>query len=294
MYDQEWRNSSINWILLSPRLLIQNHSKLSITEKRKNKAKYLTRNSTTLKLVKANMPNTVKSLGYIKCYSSSSPRPVKSHSTTIRYNCQKIYSWSRRPKTTLEIRNQKATFLLDINNSIIYKFFKEFSNHRKKTNRVVNKTPSDAYWRVQLVCKKVQAHSSLEPLLECIQNQTPLINQGSSWPFNHLGSYRNIMQFQISIRRENRLRDTWDIKIRVLRKVFSKQFCFITCRRQYLWAVELRRYSRFTFVDNTIGNLPKVLRAKFLGCDWLFCFISICKLGRFKNSFATITSQWKL
>ena len=31
------------------------------------------------------------------------------------------------------------------------------------SNHLENKTPSDIYWRVQLVCKKVLAHSSLEP-----------------------------------------------------------------------------------------------------------------------------------
>ena len=35
------------------------------------------------------------------------------------------------------------------------------------------------------------------------------------------------MQFQVSSRRENSYRDTWVIKSRALRKVFSKQFCFI-------------------------------------------------------------------
>ena len=33
-----------------------------------------------------------------------------------------------------------------------------------------NKTPSDACWRIQLVYKKNQAYSSLEPLLEYIHN----------------------------------------------------------------------------------------------------------------------------
>ena len=33
-------------------------------------------------------------------------------------------------------------------------------------------------------------------------------------------------------------RDTQVLKIGVLRKVFSKQFCFIRCRRQHLSAVE--------------------------------------------------------
>ena len=33
--------------------------------------------------------------------------------------------------------SKKATFLWVINNTIIYKFFKDFTNHRKKTNRAV-------------------------------------------------------------------------------------------------------------------------------------------------------------
>ena len=31
--------------------------------------------------------------------------------------------------------------------------------------------------------------------------------------------------------------------------------------------------------ENTIGNSPKVLQAKFLGSDGLFCFISTCNLA---------------
>ena len=42
-----------------------------------------------------------------------------------------------------------------------------------------NKTLSETYERVQLVCLKVQGHSSLEPPLEYSQYQTALMNQGS-------------------------------------------------------------------------------------------------------------------
>ena len=85
----------------------------------KNKAKYLTWNSIRLKIVnKTSMPNPVKSLAYINCHSSSSPT-LASPSNSIRNNCEKIFSWSI------------------IYNPIIYKFFKDFTNHRKKTNRVV-------------------------------------------------------------------------------------------------------------------------------------------------------------
>ena len=46
-----------------------------------------------------------------------------------------------------------------------------------------NKIPSDTYWRVQLVCKKVQARSFLEPPMEYNQGQMLLTNQGSLWSF---------------------------------------------------------------------------------------------------------------
>ena len=47
------------------------------------------------------------------------------------------------------------------------------------SNNLENKTTSDKYCRVQLVCIKVQAHKSLEPPLEYDQDQMPLMNQGS-------------------------------------------------------------------------------------------------------------------
>ena len=50
----------------------------------------------------------------------------------------------------------------------------------KSCNNLDNKTPSDTYLRVQLVCKKVQAHSCLEPQEEYNQDQMPLLSQGSS------------------------------------------------------------------------------------------------------------------
>ena len=56
----------------------------------------------------------------------------------------------------------------------------------------------------------------------------------------------------------------------------------------------VRRYSRFTFVENIIGNSPEVPRAIFLRSVSLFCFISICMFGSFKNPFATITSLSEL
>ena len=48
--------------------------------------------------------------------------------------------------------------------------------------------------------------------------------------------------------------------------------------------VELRNYSRFIFVENTIGNLLKILRTKLPRSDRLFCFIRIWKFGNFNRT----------
>ena len=52
---------------------------------------------------------------------------------------------------------------------------------------------------------KIQAYSSLEPPLEYNQDQMALMLIKVHYDlFNHLGSYGNIMQFQISSWGENR------------------------------------------------------------------------------------------
>ena len=95
-----------------------------------------------------------------------------------------------------------------IKKSIIYKFVKDFTKHRKKTNRAVgflhkhflnmrpmrpsnnleNKIPPDTYCRVQVVQIKVLVNNSLEPPLEYNQNQMPLTNQVSDDLFKKLES----------------------------------------------------------------------------------------------------------
>ena len=109
------------------KLPIQNHLKLPITEKRQYQAKHLTRNPIRLKFVKkTSMPK----LWYIKCYSSSNPRSIQNTSNSIRYSCQKVCNWSRKPETILEIK--KGCFFLVINKPINYKFFKDFTTTERR------------------------------------------------------------------------------------------------------------------------------------------------------------------
>ena len=67
-----------------------------------------------------------------------------------------------------------------------------------------NSIPLDTYYRVQLECMKVQAHSALE-IPNAIWNA---IKTRSLWRiknydiFHQLGNYRNVTQFQIISRKE--------------------------------------------------------------------------------------------
>ena len=63
-------------------------------------------------------------------------------------------------------------------------------------------TSSNTYWRVQAEFEKVKAHSFLEAPMGYNQDQMPLMNKVCYDLFNHLGSYRNTMQFQSSSRRK--------------------------------------------------------------------------------------------
>ena len=66
-------------------------------------------------------------------------------------------------------------------------------------------------------------------------------------------------------------------------------------RLEFLEKFSANNFALSDAEDNTSGPLNRggiaeVTRAKFLGSNGLFCFISICKFSSFKNPFATITS----
>ena len=67
----------------------------------------------------------------------------------------------------------------------------------KPFKNLESRIPSDTYWKIQLVCLKVQVHSSLEPPLEYNKDQMLWQIKICYDLFNKLGSfYRNVMQFQ--------------------------------------------------------------------------------------------------
>ena len=116
-----------------------------------------------------------------------------------------------------------------IKNPIIYKIFKDFTNHRKKTNRavvlVVDLSPTflnpgttdDTFQQSGKQDTFRHILKSIASIYESSRSQFFRTTTGiQSGPdtfdesrfvmtfFNHLGSYRNIMQFQNNSRRENK------------------------------------------------------------------------------------------
>ena len=74
--------------------------------------------------------------------------------------------------------------------------------------------------------------------------------------------YRQIIYTQISSRSVKKQWATWVIKIKVFKKHFSKQNCFIICRKQQLKINKQRKNSKFTFAKESMSNLPKITRQK--------------------------------
>ena len=132
-------------------------------------------------------------------------------------------------------------------NPIIYKLFKDFTNRRKKTNWAVafscRPSPNilkykDHRWDLLTIWKtrplQTQSSASIYENHHWITIRTRYL-----WLikvcydlFNHLRSYRNIVQFQISSRREMGKEIPESSKFEFLEK-----FCFIRWRRQHLRAI---------------------------------------------------------
>ena len=280
-----------------------------ITEKRRNKTKYLVRNSLRCKFVKKNsMLNSVESPKYIKCYSSSSTRPVKNLSSSERYDCQKFCSWSGRPKTILTIR-KKVTFLEAIKNSIIYEFFKDFPNHRRTTNRAVvfNRTPSpnilkyrDHRWDLSIIWKTRFLQIHIEEFILYMYK-----NSGSHFFRTTAGKQSGPDVFG-----KSSLVMTFITSLKV-----TEIFCSFKLVLEGKTGKERLESSRSEFIEKFLandfalsdaeGNISGSLNERGIANlsllktllairQKLFCFISICKFGSFKDSFATITSLSKL
>ena len=141
-------------------------------------------------------------------------------------------------------------------------------------NNLENKTLSDTYWRVQLVCMKVQANSSLDPPLEHNQENMPLMNQGLLWLFlTILGVIEILSSFRLVLEGK-----TGKEIPKLSRLEFSKKFLA----------------NNFALSDGE-GNISGSLnREDIADLPLLRTLLAIGNFVSFKNPFATITSLSEL
>ena len=77
--------------------------------------------------MKSSMPNPIKNLEYTKCYCSNSHRFIKSLGNSIRYTVRRSTVDQEDLKMYWEQGDQQAYYIQVL----------DFTNHRKKTNRVL-------------------------------------------------------------------------------------------------------------------------------------------------------------
>ena len=123
-------------------------------------------------------------------------------------------------------KSDKTTILEAINKPVIYKFFKDATDHRKKTNRTVvfshrplpiilkPKRDLPTTWKtkfLQTLMEEFGYYVLKFTLTVFRKHHRNTIRTRCLWQIkvgydllNQLGSYMNVMQFQISPRRKNR------------------------------------------------------------------------------------------
>ena len=85
---------------------------------------------------------------------------------------------------------------------------------------------------------KVQTRNSLESPLEYNQDQTPLMNQGSLCDFLTISGVTQLLCSFRLVLEGKKDKDVADSSRLEFLKVFSKEFCFIRCRRKHIRAVK--------------------------------------------------------
>ena len=153
------------------------------------------------------MPNSIESLGYIKCYSLRSPELLKAlvipTDTTVRGSAvdredlnhignqnkkSHFSSWSiillfSSFSKTLLATEKRLTGRKFLAVDLSPTFLNNQTTDESFWNNLENKSLSDICGRVQVVCIKNHAQGSLEPPLEYNQDQTPWMSRDLLWPF---------------------------------------------------------------------------------------------------------------
>ena len=122
----------------------------------------------------------------------------------------------------------------------------------------------------------------------------PLMNQGLLTFVTILGVMERLCNFRLVLERKTGKEIPESSRLEFLEKVLANNFALSDAEDNN--SSLLNRggiYSRFTFVENTISNSPKVLRAKFLGVMDSFVLITSLSELHFRFRFILLVQMKK-
>ena len=187
------------------------------------------------------------------------------------------------------LKSEEAIFLERSNMPIIYKFFKDFINHRKKTKKVFlvvdlsptflnTETSEKIFWQFgkqDYFRHIMKSWANMPESSDSLFFRITIGVQPGPDAFDesklvmtfltHLGVTDILCSFSLVLEGKAGKEMPALSRLECLEKFSANR-----CSRQHLRTIKQRRYSWFTFVKNTISSLPKVVRAKFLRSNILF------------------------
>ena len=178
----------------------------------------------------------------------------------------------------MEIR-KKATFLKVINNPIIYKFFKDFTNLKKRPTgwQFLTVDLSSTFLNTGTTNEIFQQSGKQDSSRHILKSSASMYESSGSQFFRTttgiqsgpdafdksrfitifltiLGVLEILCSFNLVLEGKTRKETAEPSRLEFKEKFSANKFCFIRCRRQHLQPVEQRRQSRFTFVEDTISK----------------------------------------
>ena len=129
---------------------------------------------------------------------------------------------------------------------------------------------------------KVQAHNSLEPSLEYNQDQMPLMNQDSLWPFQP--SWELQKYYEVSGKMGKQIPKS--SRSEFLEKFLAKNFALSDAEDNTSEHLNRGGIADLVLLKTLLAIHQKY---KFLGSHGVFCSFSTCKFGSLKNPL-----QWLL
>ena len=139
---------------------------------------------------KNSMLQPIESFGYIKSTARVAPDLLTTLAFLLEWDDLKP-CWKSQEVTSLSFTSFSKILLTKENKNnraVVFSNWPYPQQSQKQgpqmrpSNDLENKIISDTYWRVQLVCMKVQTHSVSQSPMEYNENQMPLVNKGWLWP----------------------------------------------------------------------------------------------------------------